>query len=279
MVMREQEQKRIIEFVKKEPRTIQEISRVIKRSWVTTDSYVRDIKERTGLIDVKTFRPGTQAALKIAFYQSAETVASDDTRENLFEQIRHGRSKQDFDFLEVYQYVPEKRKRAFIEDAVDEAFSVNSSIVSLFRGVKRTIFCFSGNLSFINMEKGKVRIIDIVEDLLKAGVQFKILCRVNIASIGNIKRLAVLAKNYPGLIEIRHCYQPLRGFIIDDRIACFKNEEQLKSYRAGELGRNSRVFYEITDTDWVLWLQKVFWAMFKVSVDHDVRMREMSRIR
>jgi len=278
VVLKEPEQKKILEFVKKEPRTIQEISKIIKRSWVTTDSYVRDIKERTGLIDVKTFRAGSQAALKIAYYQNAESVASDDTRESIYNQIRNGRTKSEFDFLEVHQYVPDKMKRAFIEEYDDESVSADQQIFSFLRQARKTIFVFSGNLSFINMkEKGKP-LLSIIEELLRSKVQFRILCRINIASISNVKKFDMLNKKYPGLIEIHHCYQPLRGFIIDDKIARFKNEEQLKTYKSGELHKNSRIFYEIYDPEWVAWLQKVFWNMFKSSADHDRRMKEMSRI-
>jgi len=44
MPLKEQDTKKIIEFVKKEPRTVQEISKFLKRSWVTTNTYLEQIK-------------------------------------------------------------------------------------------------------------------------------------------------------------------------------------------------------------------------------------------
>jgi len=80
------------------------------------------------------------------------------------------------------------------------------------------------------------------------------------------------------MIEIRHAYHPLRGFIIDDRIARFKNEENPETYKPGELPHRTRIFYEIYDTDWITWLQKVFWNQFKIAVDYQARIKELKKI-
>jgi hypothetical protein len=270
--------KLIINFVKKEPRTIQEISKLIKRSWVTTDSYVKQVRDETGLIDIKIFRKGTQGALKIVYPSYAESATSDEVKEQLYHLIRNGRVKKDFDFMEVYQYVPNKKKRVFVEEYTDEEISKKQQIVSLFRQADNQVYVFSGNLSFINMKEGKTKIIDVIEDLLKRKIRFKILTRVNIASISNINKLNRLMTKYPDLVEIRHTYQPLRGFIIDDKIVRFKNEETVKIYKKGELHKNTRIFYEVTDKEWVAWLQKVFWHLFRSALDHEARLKEVKRI-
>ncbi len=82
MVLDDKTVKKIVDFVKPEPRTVQEISKNIKKSWLTTDSYVKQIKERTGLISIKTFRAGTQGALKLVFYSNPNSLQGDDVRQS-----------------------------------------------------------------------------------------------------------------------------------------------------------------------------------------------------
>ena len=80
------------------------------------------------------------------------------------------------------------------------------------------------------------------------------------------------------MIEIRHSYQPLRGFLIDDSVGRFKDEEQLKLYRGEELKNNTRIFYEIYDPEWISWLEKCFWSIFRSSIDYSTRLREIQKI-
>ena len=54
MALNDQIIKKVVKFVKKEPRTIQEISKLINKSWVTTDSYIQKIKEQTGRYQAET---------------------------------------------------------------------------------------------------------------------------------------------------------------------------------------------------------------------------------
>ncbi len=278
MALKESDIKSIIKYVKKEPRTVQDISRLIKKSWVTTDSYLKQIKENTGLIDIKTFRKGTQAALKIVSYNQADAPIYDEVRDSLFNQIRNSKTKQDFDFMDLYQFVPDNKKRTFTEEYKEEEISKKQQIISLFRQAKNQVYCFSGNLSFINMKEKNTKIFSVIEELAKRKVVFKILCRVNVASLSNLNKLSKLIVKYPSSFEIRHCYQPLRGFIIDDKIARFKREEQLKTYKKGELHKNIRIFYEIYDTDWISWLQKVFWNLFRSSLEYNERLKELQKI-
>ena len=277
MVLGDSDIQKITQFVKKEPRTVQEVSKLIRKSWVTADSYLKQISDRTGLINIKTFRKGTQGALKIVFYNHSEVLQSDDLKEELYRQIKSGRTKNDFDFMEIFQFIPEKHKKLFLEEYSQENISEEQEIISFFRQAKNQIYCFSGNLSFMNIKENGIPLLDIIEELLQRKVKIYILCRMNIASLSNINKLSALMTKYPNMIEIKHGYQPLRGFIINDKMARFKDEEQLKNYKAGELNKNTRIFYEITDPDWISCLQKVFWNLYRFSIDHKTRLKEMQR--
>jgi hypothetical protein len=278
MSLSEKEIKQVVDFVKKEPRTVQDVSRLIKRSWVTTDSYLKKIADDTGLLSVKTFRKGSQGALKVVYYNHSESLVGDSLRESIYGMIKNERDKEDFDFMEVFQYVDEKKKKHLVTEIEAGEISENERLVDHFRQAKARIICFSGNLSFINIRRNKTRMIDLVEETVKRGVVLKILCRVNLASLSNISILQRLIEKYPGSIEIRHCYQPLRGFIFDDGVARFKNEEQVGLYKKGELEKNTVIFYEVYDAEWISWLEKVFWCLFRTSIDYDTRLKEIRRI-
>lgn len=68
MKLGQEEINNITSFVKKEPRTINDVAKFIGKSWVTTNKYLEKIKNMTGLICIKTFRKGTQGALKLVYY-------------------------------------------------------------------------------------------------------------------------------------------------------------------------------------------------------------------
>jgi len=121
----------------------------------------------------------------------------------------------------------------------------------------------SGNLSFLKLKENKIAVIDVIEELLKRKVRMYFLCRINIATMKNLEKLCFLMEKYPDLIEIKHCYQPLRGFIIDETLVSFKSDEKVEFYKRGELNKNLKIYYEITDPEWIAWLQKVFWNLFR----------------
>lgn len=279
MVLTEDEVKAVLQFVKKEPRTVQEISKFIKRSWVTTDSYLKQIKERTGLLDIKTFREGTQAAIKLVYATNSDSLLTDDAREKLFLQIKNGRKKQDFDFLDLFQYVQDGKKKLLVETYKDPKISKDQKIAGLFKNAKDIVYCLSGNLSFLNLQEGKVKMLDLLEELLKRKVKFKILARINVASLENVGKISFLMQKYPEQIEIKHCYQPLRGFIIDDKIARFKHEEESGMYKDNELHENTRIFYEVYDPEWINWMLKVFWNLYRGSIDYSLRVQEMKKLK
>lgn len=278
MALTPEESERIVAFVRQEPRTMLDVAHLLGKSWLTADSYVRQVKERTGLVSVKVFRQGSPGALKLVYYNHAESLAGDDVRQELYQQIKVGRRKQDFDFFEVFQFVPEQGKKAFAEEYTDEDSASKLPLAQFLSRAEHTLSCFSGNMSFLPRKEGKKSIADVFAELLERKVRIRVLCRLNVATLANISRISHLLKKYPELIEIRHCYQPLRGYIVDDRVARFKSEETLQQYRAGELRKNTRVFYEITDQEWVGWLQKVFWNLYRISIDYKAREEQLSRI-
>ena len=278
MSLNDSDIKRVIDFVKKEPRTVQDVARLIDRSWVTADSYLKDLQERTGLIFVKTFRKGTPGALKVVFFNSAESLASDELKELLFNKIKNGRRKSDFDFMDAFQYINSDKKNARIYNYNEQSRSTTDPLIPLFQRAQNNLYVFSGNLSFINKIEGKRKIISIMEELVKRKVHIKILARINIATVKNIEQLNQLMVKYHGFIEIKHCYQPLRGFIVDDSIARFSNYELLKTYKDGELNKDSQIVYELTDAEWVEWFQKVFWNLFRSSIDYTARLNELKKI-
>jgi len=277
MSLNQEDINKVIKFVKQEPKTIQEISKILKRSWVTTDSYVQQIKERTGLINIKIFRKGTQGALKLVYYDYKESLVSEDLKEKLFNQIKNGTEKKDVDFFDIFQYIPDKKKKVIISELNKNKLSATPKLSSFLRQAERVIYCFSGNMSFINVKEGKTTIIKVFEELLKRKVMIKIICRVDLASINNISKVEHLLKKYPELIEIKNCAHPLRGFIIDENIGRFNNIKDIANYREGELNKDMRIFYEIYDEEWILWLQKIFWSLFRNSLDFNTRLKQFKK--
>lgn len=278
MVLKEADIKKITEFVKKEPKTIQEISKLIKRSWLTTDSYVKQIKERTGSINIKIFRGGTKGALKIAYYNSSDSLMTDELKDSLYHIIRSGISKYDFDFMEIFQHIPDKKKKVYLEEYKEDSEADTTRMVMFLRQAQSQVCFFTGNLSFINLKYKKKEIIDILEELLERKVRLKIISRINLATLSNITKISKLVNKYPELIEIKHKYHPLRGFVVDEKIARFKSEEKADTYQKGELHKNTRILYEIYDLDWVEWMQKLFWNLFRTSLDYKIRIKELKNI-
>ncbi|MBI4043886.1 MAG: hypothetical protein HY393_03705 [Candidatus Diapherotrites archaeon] len=117
MKLSEAEVKAIVDAVKKEPRTVQDISLLIDKSWVTTEKYLQELHNQTGAINLKTFRPGTQAALKVVYYVSTEGGPGDEVKQGLAQRILQGKFKQDFDFLDVFQFIPDAQKKAFTRES------------------------------------------------------------------------------------------------------------------------------------------------------------------
>ena len=252
-------------FAYQKPRTIDEIAKLIGKNWRTADRYVREIAERTGTIGVRTFREGTRGALKIVFWQNIEKIYSTKIQEAIFRRVEIGINKFDFSPFEIYQYV-DKEKRSAIANK-------EWSIVDLIRMAKEEVLILSGNLSFLDNS-----IINAIEKLADANISLKALCRVDIVSINQVERLlAINDRVKREIIEIRHYEQPLRGFVIDNKISSFK---ELKSplLRDRELKNPLKVYYEIYDIEWNEWLKNLFFKQFQNAIPAGKRIEDIKSI-
>ena len=276
MKLSEEEIQTILRMVQKEPRTVQEIAQTIDRSWVTTEKYLQELKEKTGQISLKTFREGTQAALKIVHYSDSTLTIGDEVKQALAQQIITGKQKTDFDFMEIFQFVRENEKRAHTYDSLKPESSIAKETAN--NPAKETAFVFSGNLSYISYNYKGRNMVDMIEGELEAGAHIRILSRVNMSSLSNIEKVSHLLVKYPNQFEIRHRYQPLRGVLVDGKFARFRNEERMENYREGELEKNTRIYYEITSNEWITWLESVFWSMWRSSIPYDQRIKEIQKI-
>lgn len=278
MVLKSDIVKKINDLVSKRPMTIQEIAVAIKKSWHTADSYVEKIAKESGTINVITFRQGTKGALKVAYLTTNEHVHQSTLQENFLKRIEINSNKKDFDFFDIYAVVDPKYKKSVI--AADSSPS-NKDFFNFLRKAENDIYCFSGNLSWINLVDGNKKIKDLVEEiLLKRKINIKVLCRVDIASLSNIAIADTINKKLGReAIEIRHCRLPLRGFIIDGKLARFKDVKSTKDFKDKELDKDLSIYYEIYDSEWTNWLQNVFWHLYRNSMPAENKIQELERIK
>lgn len=271
--------KKITEFVSQKPRTVQEISHLIKKNWRTAERYIERIAEEDGSITTRTFREGTRAALKIVFLNTKEQISSSEFQERLLKKIEAGRTKSDFSPFDVYQYVDPKKRSAFAEEQAGEYAKTDQDLFSLFRSAQKQVFMFSGNLSWANLRQEDKPVLKAIEELAERGVPIKILSRVDIASLNNISKvLEINSKLGKESIEIRHCEQPLRCLIVDNKLARLKEVKDPYNYKKGELAKKTCIFYEIYDEAWIEWLQKVFWYFFRSSISAGKRLEDLNTI-
>lgn len=278
-MLSEETVKKINEFVSKQPRSIQEIAQFLNCSWITADRYVEAISKKYGNLSVKVFRKGTRGALKIVYPTPFQNLHISLSQESLFEKIMAGRRKEDFRPFDIFQYV-KGRKNVIVEKKKHENESVNLNIVEHLSSAESQILIFSGNLSFINIVEKGVKVIDVLKDLAEKGVSIKILARVELPGIDNVRKILTANKTLgKNAMEIRHAEQPLRGEIIDDKKFRLREEWETKKYKTGELEYNLAVFYEVYDREWVQWLQRVFWHIFNASIPAENRIGDLERIK
>ena len=279
MVLNEAIKSKLLNYVRKEPRTVNDIAKLLGKSWLTADAYIKRIKDESGLVNVKVFRGGTRGALKIVYWDYVESVENDEIKKEFFEKIKLGLRKDDFDPLDIFQFIAGKKKRIFLETYEKVHISTKQNLASLFRSAEKEILCFSGNISWVNVVENKVRIIDVLKEIAEKKIPIKIICRVDIASLKSLNMLYAINKKLGReAIEIRHRRHPLRGFIIDSRIARLKEEKSARDYDEGELDNNIRIFFETSDNEWIDWLKKVFFAIFRYSVLAEKRLKELEAI-
>src|SRR3989344_3179475 len=271
--------KKINDFVYSKPRTIQEISELIKKSWKTTESYVTKISGEQGTISMRTFRGGTKGALKIVYWNILDSADKNNFRFRLYKQIESGRHREDFSPLDIYQYIDRSKKSSLLLEGEEYGSKFNYfNFKNLLLSAKEQIIFFSGNLSFVNMKYKDERICDVIKDLAKKGINFKIITRIEFRSVDNILEMLNINKEVGrNAIEIRHAYQPLRCTLVDDRIATLKEVEIPTS---NDLSKNLiNIIFEIHDEDWVMWLKKVFWDLFRTAMPCEKRLDDLNYLR
>ena len=270
--------KKIEDFVYSKPRSIQEISECIDKNWRTADRYIQEIKENFGTLGVRIFREGTRGALKIVYWASLEKVSHSVFQEQLEKDILNAKTKEEFSPFDIFQHIPDKNKKARIERAIDEESTDLEAISNLLKQTEKQLIIFSGNLSFINLKDKKNNLFEILEELVKKGVNIKIISRIDFAGKNNIeKMLSLNHKHGKENIEIRHSKQPLRTIIFDDKVISLK-EVNSPTGKINELCERCFIFYEIKDKEWIEWLTKIFWKMFNSSIDANKRIKELNKI-
>lgn len=271
--------KQINDFVYVKPRTMQEIAHLLQKNWRTANSYVEKIEKETGSISTRTFREGTRGALKIVYWNNVEKIHSSEFQEKLFRKIEAGKKTEDFSPFDIYQYVDENKRNVSSEMVDDESKTRIQDFVNALRSAQSQVLFFSGNASFINLPYGKKKIIDLIEELAKNKISIKVLTRIELPGLDNIKELTAINDRIgKEAIEIRHCEQPLRVTIIDNKLARLKEIKLPDKYKEGELKKKTFIFYEIYDEEWIEWLQKVFWNLFRTAIPAKKRLDGLKAI-
>lgn len=273
MVVQKEIKDSILKLIQQKPRTIQEIAETIGKNWRTADRYVEIIAQETGFIAVRIFREGSRGALKVVYWNALEGMKGSAYQERLLQKILQGKRKEDFSPLDIYQFVDAESRKAFLEST---EFSQQQQIRFdyLLSQAQQQVLFFSGNLSWVelgpNMQK-------TLEDLAKKKVRIKVLTRVDITSQKNTEEMLSLNQRVGwDAAEIRHCEQPLRAIVIDDRFVSIK--EVMSPLYCRELKEKTFLFYLIQEQEWVSWIQKVFWNLWGQSIDAGERLKALESV-
>lgn len=275
--------KKITDFVRIKPRSMQEISEHIKKNWRTAERYVEKIEKESGHLSTRIFREGTRGALKIVYWNAMEEIHSTTFQEEILEKVMRGQHKDDFSPFDIYQHVEDKNKKVYLQDVSkinpETEITEGEDLIGFLRSASKQVIVFSGNLSWVQAKQGKTKIINIVRELLKRNVSIKVVARVSMVGADNAKTL--LALNHEvgkDLIEIKHRRHPLRAMIIDNRIVKLREIKTPEYYEPGELRKKVEIFYEIYDKEWIEWMQKIFWKMFSTGMPAEKRIKEIESV-
>ena len=268
--------KKIEDFVCQKPRSVQELAVHLGKNWRTVDRYIEEIEKNFGTISTRVFRGGTRGALKIVYWSSMEKLSSSIFQEKLEEDILKAKRKDDFSAFDIFQHIDDKKKKVTIEHIEgDNIEGLKKKLLT----AKKQLLIFSGNLSFINLKNKKVDTLDVFEELVKNGISIKILCRVDLDGMENIKKLLSLNfKHGKDLVEIRHTEQPLRTIIYDEELATLKEVKE-PTGKINELNKKVFIYYAIKDKEWIKWLKRIFWKMFNNSISAKKRLEELEKLR
>jgi len=267
--------KKIETFVCQKPRSIQEIAQQIGKNWRTADRYVEDISEQFGTIAIRVFRGGTRGALKIVYWAAAGENRHSVFQEKIEHSILFTRKKEDFSAFDIYQHIDAKNKKVNVHASeMDNLQDFKELLVS----TEKQLLLFSGNLSFINLQKKKNDLSAVFDTLAKKGAIIRIICRVDIAGKDNVERLLSFNfKHGKEYIEIHHAEQPLRAAIIDGKKIRMKEVKE-PTGKINELNKRLFIYYTINDKEWAEWLSVIFWKIFSSSLDARNRLLEINRI-
>ena len=263
----------ILRLIQQKPRTVQEIAETISKNWRTADRYVEIIAQETGFIATRIFREGSRGALKVVYWNALEGIKGSAYQERLLQKIVQGKRKEDFSPLDIYQFVDVDNRKAFIETT---EFSQQQQIRFdyLLSEAQQQVLFFSGNLSWVELGPNMQR---VLEELAKKKVRIKILTRVDITSQKNTEEMLSLNQRMGwDAVEIRHCEQPLRAIVVDDRFASIK--EVMSPLYCRELKEKTFLFYLIQEQEWVSWMQKVFWNLWEQSIDAGERLKALESV-
>lgn len=261
--------KKVESFLRVRPRTVDEISKLLERNWRTADSYIKKIIAERGTLATHTFREGSRGALKLVYLVSADNFQSSAYQERLFAKIIAARKKEDFNPFDIYQHVPKEKRRAFLEKQTELEITEKQGLTNSLRSAEDQVLIFSGNLSWAITRQGKVSLLSLLDELVERKIPVKILCDVDLESLENISQvLSLNEKHKSDLIEIRHAEQPLRAFVVDSKFSRFKQHKQ----------RNTFIFYEVKDKEWVNWIQQLFWQIFRTSIGAEQRIKDLKSI-
>lgn len=61
--------------------------------------------------------------------------------------------------------------------------------------------------------------------------------------------------------------------------ASLKEVKNPEDYKPGELDEKARIYYQIYDKEWISWLQKVFYSLFRHSIGHKKRLNGLRSIK
>jgi len=270
--------KRIESFVQEQPRSIDEIAKLLKKNWRTADRYVKEIAAEHSTLSIKVFREGSRGALKVVYYSSMDQFRGTVFQEALEHDILAGKKKDDFSEFDIYQHVPEGRKKASVESAENVNSTDFTELADIIRDTKKELLIFSGNMSFINLKNKNVSIYTEFDKLVKRGVRINAVCNIDLAGKANVeKMLSLNFRNGKQMIEVRHREQPLRGMISDTKIIRIKEVKE-PTGKIHELNKRIFIFYTIRDNDWAKWLSRVFWKMFSTSVEAKKRIDELKKL-
>lgn len=195
--------------------------------------------------------------------------------------IRRGILKKDFSPFDIYQFVDEDKKEAFMEEQYEEGKTVAQDVVGLLLSAHKEIYIFAGKFSWSKLVRNNIKILDVMKDMAKKGVKIKIIAGIHLPAVDNIERILELNKDLPkeNWIEIRHAFQPLRAIIIDEKIMRLKEVKKPSDYGSdSKKKKNTFIFYTIFDGKWINWLKKIFMEYYKAGDYPKARVRELRRI-